>query len=120
MQYTLVQGGYSTGTHILDTDPLFMDADGTDNIAGTTDDNLRLQAGSPAIDAGNNAFIPLDITDENHNNDTSEPAPFDLDGNQRLVNTGVDMGAYERQGLAITSAPPAITASNYRNLWHAL
>jgi hypothetical protein len=106
-----VQGGYSSGTHIIDADPLFADADGVDNIAGTADDNLRLQAGSPAINTGNNAFIPLDLTDENNNNDVGEPAPFDLDRNQRLINTTVDMGAYERQPLAITSASPAATAT---------
>jgi hypothetical protein len=111
VQDTLVQGDYISGTHILDADPLFVDADGTDNIAGTADDDLRLQAASPAIDAGNNNFIPVDLTDENGNNDTSEPAPFDLDGNKRLVDISVDMGAYERQGLAITSAPPAATAT---------
>jgi hypothetical protein len=103
VQYSLIQGGYITGTHILDADPLFADADGADNIAGTLDDDLRLQTGSPAINAGNNAFIPADLTDDNHNNDINEPAPVDLDGNQRLVDTSVDMGAYERQVLAITS-----------------
>jgi hypothetical protein len=111
VQYSLVQGGYITGTHILDTDPLFVDADGADNIAGTADDDLRLQAESPAIDAGNNAFIPVDLTDENGNNDTSEPAPFDLGGNKRLVDSSVDMGAYERQELRITSAAPVAPAT---------
>ena len=38
-------------------DPLFLDADGLDNIPGTEDDDLRLQSGSPAIDAGDNAAL---------------------------------------------------------------
>jgi hypothetical protein len=77
-----------------DADPLFVDADGADNIYGTEDDNLRLQAGSPCIDAGWNFFVPASIT-------------TDLDGNPRFLDdpytpdTGngtypiVDMGAYE-------------------------
>jgi predicted outer membrane repeat protein len=106
VQYSLIQGGYVTGTQILDADPLFVDADGADNIAGTLDDDLRLQAGSPAIDAGNNAFIPSDLTDDNNNNDVNETAPFDLGGNSRLVGPTVDLGAYEWQDLPI---PPKHT-----------
>ena len=60
------------------------------------DDDLRLSAGSPCIDAANNGTVPVDIT-------------IDLDGNPRFVDdpimddTGlgdcliVDMGAYEYQ-----------------------
>ena len=107
VQFSLVQGGYITGTHILDADPLFADANGADNIVGTPDDDLRLQASSPAIDAGSNAFIPSDLTDDNHNNDVNEPAPFDLDGNSRLVGLIVDLGAYEWQG--VSSLPPKRT-----------
>jgi len=106
VQYALIQGGYITGTHILDAEPLFVDADGADNIAGTSDDDLRLQAGSPAVDAGNNALIPTDLADENHNNDVNEPAPFDLDGNVRLIGPAVDLGAYERQ---VVPVPPKHT-----------
>jgi len=81
---------------------LFVDADGTDDVVGTEDDNLRLQAGSPCIDAGNNAAVPPEVT-------------VDLDGNPRYVDDPdtpdcpwcpdpendcgtppiVDMGAYE-------------------------
>jgi hypothetical protein len=38
----------------ISKDPRFVDADGLDNIFGTEDDDLRLQAGSPCIDAGDN------------------------------------------------------------------
>jgi hypothetical protein len=63
-------------------DPLFIDANGTDNITGTLDDNLRLQTGSPLIDVGNNTAVPCSVT-------------TDLDGNLRIFNSVVDMGAYE-------------------------
>lgn len=105
VSYSNVQGGWA-GTGNINTDPLFMDADGADNIAGTVDDNLRLGPNSPCIDAGNNLSVL---------------ATTDLDGNPRFVDiptvpdTGngtppiVDMGAYEAQyadvAPAFTSAP---------------
>lgn len=61
-----------------------MDADGTDNTPGTLDDNLRLTFESPAVDAGNNDFLPAGLSP-------------DLDGNPRINNGTVDMGAYENQ-----------------------
>ncbi|MCD6400346.1 MAG: DUF11 domain-containing protein, partial [Anaerolineales bacterium] len=87
----------------IDSDPLFVDPDGADDTAGTTDDNLRLSLPSPAIDAGNNYSVTVTT---------------DLDGNPRFVDissitdTGngtapiVDMGAYERQfvDVALTKA----------------
>ncbi len=83
-------------------DPLFVDPDGVDDIAGTLDDDLHLRVGSPCIDAG----VDYD----------SDPA-FDLDGQERKVdlpevaNTGVttlphggidfvDMGCHESQPAA--------------------
>jgi hypothetical protein len=76
-------------------DPQFVDPDGTDNTPGTADDNLRLLATSPALDAGNNADLPADTADLDGDGDTSEPLPLDLDGGPRIVNGIVDMGAYE-------------------------
>ncbi len=61
------------GTGNIFTDPLFIGAD-----------NLRLSPDSPCIDAGNNDAVPVGIT-------------VDLDGNPRIVNEIVDMGAYEFQ-----------------------
>jgi hypothetical protein len=65
----------------IDDDPLFIDADGADNTPGTEDDNLRLLTGSPCIDAGDNSVVDANIPD--------------LDGNTRIINDVVDMGAYE-------------------------
>ncbi len=58
---------------------------GSDGQWGTADDdygNLRLQTGSPCMDAGDNAAIPAGVT-------------ADLDGHARVINCLVDMGAYE-------------------------
>ncbi len=82
------------GEHNLNIDPLFIDSDGIDNIAGTEDDNLRLSEYSPCLDAGDNTAVPLSIV-------------TDLDGGERFIDeidvndTGccqppiIDMGAYE-------------------------
>lgn len=62
-------------------------ADGGNNIASdpkfeSLSGNMRLQSGSPAIDAGDNASVPAYLTK-------------DLDGRARIANERVDMGAYE-------------------------
>lgn len=63
-------------------DPLFVDADGPDSISGTEDDNLRLHADSPLVNAGNpQTLLALGETD--------------LDGHARSLCFRVDMGAYE-------------------------
>ena len=93
--YSDVQGGFA-GIGNINADPLFVDADGPDNIPGTDDDDLHLPPGSPCIDAADNTAVPAGIT-------------TDLDGEPRFVDdldtpdTGngaapiVDMGAYELQ-----------------------
>jgi hypothetical protein len=96
INYSIVEGGWSDpgSVGMVVADPLFVDADGADNIVGTEDDNLRLLPGSPAIDAGDNGAVPVGVM-------------TDLDGNPRFVDdistvdTGagtppiVDIGAYE-------------------------
>ncbi len=86
----------NTGNNI-DADPLFADADGVDNVAGTLDDDLRLTATSPAIDAGSNGSSGTPLF----------PAgALDLAGKARIVkgksaSSGplIDMGAYEFQPM---------------------
>ncbi|MCL2131773.1 MAG: gliding motility-associated C-terminal domain-containing protein, partial [Lentimicrobiaceae bacterium] len=63
-------------------DPLFVD---------TANRDYRLQCGSPAVDAGNNAFFS-----KNGLPDLSAIV-MDLGGNPRIHNGIVDMGAYESQ-----------------------
>ncbi len=102
----------------IDADPMFVDADGVDDMPGTEDDDLRLLPGSPCIDAANNLAVPPDTPDLDGDKDITEPIPFDLDGNPRFhddtgtpdtgnpdgVNPIVDMGTYEFQGTTFTAA----------------
>ena len=104
-------GGFGVvdGGGNLDADPLFVQppTPGPDGVWGTGDEDLgdlRLAAGSPSIDAGDNALVPFGSN-------------ADLDGNVRFfddpttVDTGaagalggsavVDMGPFER------GAPPS-------------
>lgn len=79
---------------VIEDYPAFIDPNGTDGLLGTQDDNLRLLAVSPCIDAGNNETVPAELT-------------TDLDGRPRFLDSShkadtgtgtaplVDMGAYE-------------------------
>ncbi|MCH7604016.1 MAG: right-handed parallel beta-helix repeat-containing protein, partial [Planctomycetes bacterium] len=67
-------------------DPLFVDADGADNVIGTEDDDLHLSAGSPCIDTGDPGFVPL-------------PGETDFDGQPRIIAGRVDMGMDEAFSL---------------------
>ena len=95
--YSCVQGGFGApGVGNIGENPLFADPYGSDGLPGGGDDDLRLLAGSPCIDAADNSAVPKGIT-------------TDLAGNPRFVDdldtpdTGngtppiVDMGAYEFQ-----------------------
>ena len=94
ISYSNIQGGpagvydpFETviqGEGNIDADPLFVDPDGPDNIPGTEDDDLRLAPLSPCIGAGDPAYV-------RGRNET------DLDGNPRIIDDGIDMGAYECQ-----------------------
>ncbi len=108
MSHTTIEGLSSySGFKCNASNPLFVDPDGPDNILGTTDDNCRLQPGSPAIDSASVNDIPADLGDVNTNGNITEPFPFDLDKKLRRVesaaapNTGtgpapfVDRGPYE-------------------------
>jgi hypothetical protein len=91
-------------------DPVFVDADGPDDIAGTIDDELEPAQGSPCIDAGSNLGLPLDTFDIDENGETAEVIPLDAGHLVRRVDdfftgdTGlgpapiVDIGAFEFQG----------------------
>jgi hypothetical protein len=73
-----VQGGWPGAGNIV-ADPWFIDPDGS---------NYRLTPISQCINAGDNSAVPPSVL-------------TDLDGNPRIVNGTVDMGAYEFQGIQI-------------------
>ena len=81
---TIVAGwtGLLGGVGNSGADPLFVDANGPDDIPGTGDDDLRLQANSPAINAGDPTFTP-------------DLGQTDLSGVPRVLCGRVDIGAYE-------------------------
>jgi len=106
-----IQGWTRGGTNI-NGNPLFVDADGADNIHGTDDDNLHLLPWSPCIDSGNNMLAwYMFVGDVN-----------DLDGRPRIVdgdNDGIaviDMGAYESLApleAAVNIVPKVIIRNNF-------
>jgi hypothetical protein len=72
-------------------DPLFVAPESGD---------LRLGLESPCIDVGFDTAVPPDVADLDHDGDTSEQTPVDVDGLPRFMPTSapaVDMGAYEEQ-----------------------
>jgi hypothetical protein len=83
-----IAGNYKNGGGNIDKDPLFVNPINPSD-APTIAGNLRLQDGSPAIDAGDNKLTP--------------GVPIDKGGEQRIVDGNldgiplVDMGAYEYQ-----------------------
>jgi parallel beta-helix repeat protein len=87
VSYSDIQDGWA-GTANINADPLFVDANGPDNIAGTEDDNLRLSFGSPCIDDGNNSAVPAGVVTDLD----GHPRKMDGDCNGAVV---VDMGAFE-------------------------
>jgi predicted outer membrane repeat protein len=71
ISFSIIQGGF-VGEGNINEDPVFLDED------------LRLAAESPGIDAGNNKTLPKEVK-------------FDLDSKVRIVNSVVDLGPYEFQ-----------------------
>ena len=72
--YSDIQGGWM-GVGNIDDDPLFVDPN---------NDDYHIMTGSPCIDVGDNSVVDANIPD--------------LDGNPRIMNDVVDMGAYEFLG----------------------
>lgn len=96
ISYSDVQGGGFAGAGNIDANPLFLGAPA----------DLRLGAGSPAVDAGNNAAVPGGVTTDV----AGLPRFFDDPG---VADTGVgtpplvDMGAHERVPLSVSAPSPA-------------
>lgn len=110
--YNCVQGltGTLGGVGNIATDPLFVDANGADDIVGNADDDLRLAIGSPCIDAADSGAFPSDAFDLDADGVIAEPVALDIAGEPRLVDdpsvadTGAggapvaDIGAHEGAG----------------------
>ena len=81
------------GEGVITADPLFVDADGVDDLIGTEDDNFLLSSGSPAIDVGSHLF--------------TDYKGFDLEGRARDGNP--DLGALKHY---VNSSPSIILSSS--------
>jgi hypothetical protein len=109
VSFSDVQNGWSgAGSNNIDAEPLFADPVGPDDAPGTADDDLRLQGGSPCIDAGDSTAVPVDVlTDLNGDpRFVDDPGTSDTGVGNPLV---VEMGAYEFQGISdqgIEFGPP--------------
>lgn len=98
VNFTCIQDGWdgAGGEGIVAADPLFVAAAGADGAFGTEDDDMRLQAGSPCVDAG------LNDVDVDPATEGVQPLPeTDLLGTPRIRDgnadgtAAVDLGAYE-------------------------
>lgn len=122
MKYSLSQSG-CTGTTSCSNlvpgnpDPLFVNASGGD---------LRLKTSSPAIDVGNNSFVPADSYDWDGDDNTSEAAPYDGAARTRFydhpsaapVGAIVDLGAYEtgpNTAPSLSGLPATLVSANEDN-----
>lgn len=101
--------GYTSGPLLLTSgaDPVFVDVLGPDGLPRSGDENVSLNTGSPAIDAGDTPRLPRDSFDLDYDGDTNEPLSRDAANQERLTDdeatpdTGcctapvVDLGAIE-------------------------
>ncbi len=77
-----IQGNW-IGPGNTNSNPLFIDSDGADNVPGTLDDDFHIPLWSPCIDRGEPGYVP------------PAGATTDIDGEQRVLGCRVDMGADE-------------------------
>jgi hypothetical protein len=106
LNYNSIEGwdGSLGGEGNVDLPPMFVDADGPDDIIGTLDDNLRLSPQSPLINAG----------------DPTPLAPYlDGDGHARILCDRIDIGAYEF-GIGDFDCDREFDLQDIRYLWVCL
>lgn len=88
----------------LDADPRFLLSPEPGVITSQAID-LRLQAGSPAINVGSASLIPGDIADLDEDGNVAEALPLDLAGKPRVAGANPDAGAYESETGPALLAP---------------
>jgi predicted outer membrane repeat protein len=92
----------------LDVDPRLVMAP-VPGLAAPQSIDLRLQAGSPAIDAGSNPAVPADPSDVDGDSNTAETLPLDVSGKPRIAGARVDLGAHEAEpGPSWLAATPRL------------
>ncbi len=99
--YTDVQGGGIAGTGNIDADPLFL---------GPPSD-LRPGAFSPVVDAGNNSAVPGGVTVDIAGLPRFFDDPDVPDTGAGLTPPYVDMGAYERIPITVTTPTNVVVCS---------
>ena len=113
ISYSLLEGVCPAGadcTGLKSGDPLFTDANGSNDAYGDTDDDPSLTAGSPAIDAGDNSCVPGTVTLDVVSQPRFHDDPGILPNLTPPAQAPVDMGAYEFQGDS--TLPVAFTGPN--------
>lgn len=93
-----IDGGFITGTRMMDADPLFRSPVSA-VLAPTSAGDYRLKSNSPAINRGMNVGFDPETA-------------VDLDGRKRIINGWIDMGAYE-YGLDFTLTPNVTEVTNH-------
>jgi len=129
--YSCIQGlDAFAGSGNIDDNPLFV-RDPNNGGNGWGDDpctpgvdeadnddygDLRLSIpSSPCVDNGSNAAVPADAADLDEDGNTAEQIPWDLDGNERIIDGNgnttatVDMGAFEFARANIVRWPAQFT-----------
>jgi len=80
------------GAGVINDDPLLLDP---------STSRYTLRYDSPAIDTGDEALLPADVTDVNDADGDTEPLPWDLATESRVRGCELDMGAYESKPCPI-------------------
>ncbi len=99
-EFNLIEG-LSGGTGNLDgtdsaNDPQFLTPI-TASATASTNGDFRLDGASTTVDAGD------DTSDLDEDSNTSEDLPFDIVGNARILNSVLDIGAYEYSGPYVSA-----------------
>ena len=84
-----------SGADNINADPLFVDSDGEDGVAGNEDDNYNLQSASPAIDEADTSVLHYSTTDILR---------------KTRYGSAPDIGAYEYR---VNSAPTISNGTSY-------